>query len=134
MPIATVTKATVKEELKTLPGAFVVIRRMTYGEKLQRREQSMKMQMQMQDRKKDATIDIDMLSRAQTIWSFANLILEHNLEAPINPDDPLSGVRTLDLKKASDISLLDPQIGEEIDTLIDKHNNFEENEEEDLKN
>lgn len=123
MPIGVVTEPTVREELKSLPGAYVVIRRMTYGQKLTRSQMAMKMRMQIEGgrgAKKEGAIDIDMMNRLTTIWSFQNLIAEHNIT---DVDD-----RPLNFKNVADIEKLAGPIGEEIDSLIDKINNFEDEE------
>jgi hypothetical protein len=120
VPIAVVTEASIKEELKSLPEAFVIIKKMTYGQKLMKSQLTMKMRMDMQDKKRMGA-DIDMMTRQVAHWSFANLIEDHNLT-------DASG-RKLNFKSPADVELLDGKIGEEIDTLIDKHNNFEDDEE-----
>lgn len=125
MPVATITQTDFKEELKSLPGGYVVIRRMTYGERLTRQQMAMKMQMK-GNNKRDSVIDIEVMNRLTTLWSFANLIVEHNLTAYNNPRDPSSGERPLNFRNVADVELLDTVVGEEVDRLIDRHNNFEE--------
>jgi hypothetical protein len=120
MPVAVLIHQPERFELKSLPGAYVVIRRMTYGEKLQKSEMTMKMRMDMAD-KKNMGADMQMLNRQVTIWSFARLIEDHNLERT-------PGV-LLNLKSPVDVEALDGVVGEEIDTYIDKVNNFEDDEE-----
>jgi hypothetical protein len=121
VPVAVVTDtAGVKEDLKSLEGGFVIIKRMTYGQKLIKSQLTMKMRMDMQDKKKMGA-DIDLATRAVALWSFANLIEDHNLE-------DASG-RKLNFRSPADVEALAGKIGEEIDTLIDKHNNFEEDDE-----
>lgn len=120
MPVAVLIHEPEIFELKSLPGGFVKIRRMNYGEKLQRSEMTMSMRMDMAD-KKNMGADMKMLSRQVSLWSFAKLIVEHNLEkADGSP---------LNFKNQFDVESLDGVIGEEIDTYIDKVNNFEEDEE-----
>lgn len=118
MPTAVVTDETFHEDLKSCPGGFVVIKRMSFGQKLTRRQMAMKMRMS--GDKRDMSMDIDMMNRLTTLWSFANLLIEHNLEDQ-------NGV-PLNFKREADVDKLDPRIGEEIDGLIDKHNNFEDDE------
>jgi hypothetical protein len=120
MPVAVLVHTPERFELKSLPGGYVVIRRMTYGEKLQRSEMTMSMRMDMAD-KKNMGADMKMLSRQVTLWSFSRLITEHNLE---NADG-----RPLNFKNPVDVESLDGMVGEEIDTYVDKVNNFEEDEE-----
>lgn len=119
MPVAVLVHEPERFELKSLPGAYVIVRRMTYGEKLQRSEMTMKMRMDMAD-KNNMGADMQMLSRQVTLWSFNRLIIDHNLT---DKDD-----RKLNFKSPVDVEALDGRIGEEIDTYIDKVNNFEEDE------
>lgn len=118
MPVATITEDTVEEKLKSVPEGIVVIKRMTYGQRLQRQQMAMRMQMSMGGSKKDTTMDVEMLSRATSLWSFANLIQSHNLTDATG--------RELNFKNAADVERLAAPVGEEIDKLIDKHNNFED--------
>lgn len=123
MPRATVdTTATEKKMLETLPEGFVVLRKLPYGAKLRRSEEAMKMTMEMGGGrgKKNAKADVALLQHASTLFDFRHCIVEHNLE-----DE--SG-RTLNLASVEDINNLDPRIGEEISSLIDELNNFENDE------
>jgi hypothetical protein len=118
MPVATVTQTNEKFPLKTCEGGFVVIKRMTHGEKLTRQDLSSKMKIGVAGRKKDFTGEIDTSRKAISFWEFKNLILEHNLT-----DDT---ERPLNFKLDADIAALDGVIAEEIDSLISKYNNFED--------
>jgi hypothetical protein len=126
MPVAVIQNAAERFELKSLEGAYVVIKRMTYGQKLTRSQMAMKMRMQLQGKgrggKDDTNIDIDMMNRLTSIWSFQNLIEDHNLED--------ADGRKLNFRNVADIEKLQGDIGEEIDSLIDKLNNFDEKDEE----
>jgi|SRR4051794_27237511 len=124
MPVGVITEPMVREELKTLEGAYVVIKRMTYGQKLTRSQMAMKMRMQFQGKgqKEDGGIDIDMMNRLVSLWSFANLIAEHNIT---DVDE-----RLLNFRNVADVEKLSGPVGEEIDSLIDKLNNFDEKDEE----
>jgi hypothetical protein len=122
MPRATVTTDTVRHELKTCPDAFVVLKPMSYGTKLGRSDQAMKMTMKAESgpRKRgqaqNSETQIEMLQRAATQIDFQSCIVDHNLEDETG--------RKLDFRSFSDIDMLDPKIGEEISTLIDELNNF----------
>lgn len=129
MPVATITETSKREDLKSLPGAYVVVKRMTYGQKLVRQQMAMKMQMKGTSRK-DSILDIEMMNRLTSLWSFANLIGEHNL-TELMPD---GSERPLNLTNVADVEKLRSDIGEEIDTLIDKLNNFEDDEDGELGN
>jgi len=125
MPVATIIKKAERLDLKTLPGGYVVIRRMTYGEKMHRLESTGKLRILSNKVDKDAVGEINMMKAEVQMWEFANLILEHNLEHQDTPDGP---VRPLNFKNPADVEILDPRVGEEISTFMDKMNNFEEDE------
>lgn len=118
MPRATVSlDPEDKIELKTCPGAYVVLRRMTYGQKLQRSQQAAKMGMDLKS-KASAHVSMDMLNRQSAYFDFRLCIAEHNLE------DENSAL--LDFANPKDVDRLDPRVGEEISAAIDALNNFEE--------
>lgn len=114
MPRATVASETEKFELKSLPEGYVVIRRMTYGEKLNRTDSMMNMRTSGEDRE----MHIQMMSKRIAFQDFGNLIVEHNLTD--ENDKPLN------FKNAADVERLDPRIGDEIGQLIDGINSFED--------
>lgn len=120
MPIAVASQQGQREELKSLPGAYVVLRRLTYGQKLQRLEVSSKMSVEMGNRKGDTKGELAMFQFAATRFDFQRCIVEHNLEKT-------EGV-LLDFNQQGDFHMLDPRVGEEISRLLDKMNNFEEEE------
>lgn len=118
MPVATVARPTEHCDLKSLPGAYVVIRRMNYGEKLEKNDE-MFAGVSMKSFQQDAGIDLSKLSlKKMTLRDFGALVIEHNLtdenETP------------LDFTNAKDVAALDPRVGEEINSLIEKFNSFEE--------
>lgn len=126
MAVATIVNTTERCDLKSCPpDGYVVIRRMTYGEKLKRQSMMTKFKMEMGRNKSDAmNMDVDLDQEKVSMWEFANLIVEHNLtdenEKPLN------------FKNIADIARLGPVVGEEIQTQIDKLNSFEEDD--DVKN
>jgi hypothetical protein len=120
MPRATVDFNDItKHDLKSLPGAFVALRRLSYGQKLQR--QSMAMEMQMLQKGREAEGSFQIASEKVAQFDFKHCVVEHNLE-----DD--NGA-VLNFQNPVDVSRLDPRIGEEIGELIDGINNFEETDE-----
>lgn len=123
MPVATVSKDTEKHPLKTLEGGFVVLKRMSYGQKLSR--QAMISDMKMTGTKKEFAATLNLANEKVTKWEFGVCVVDHNLEEKVN-----DAVRKLDLKKPEDIDKLDPRVGEEIASFIGKMNNFEEEAEE----
>lgn len=116
MPRATVVVSTEKFDLKTLPEGYVVIRRMTFGEKLERQDEMMKMSTPTDMNNK--TLEMSLMMKKMAIKDFATLVVEHNLT---DEND-----RPLNFKDARDITNLDPRIGDEISALIDSINAFEE--------
>jgi hypothetical protein len=120
MPRATVKlEETEKIDLKTLPGAWIEIRRLTYGQKLERRAMSTA---SAEGRgKANMKMTIELMNRRATLFDFTHCIMDHNLE-----DENGS---KLNLQSPSDIDRLDPRIGEEIEKRLDGLNNFEEDEE-----
>lgn len=124
MPRATVTTDTIRYELKSLEDAYVVLKPMTYGVKLGRSQEAMKMTLKQESgpRRRGQTTssetEITMLQKAATLIDFRACVVEHNLEDP-------SG-RTLDLANPNDLESLDPRVGEEISKLIDELNNWED--------
>lgn len=125
MPRATVDQSPgEKILLETLPEGWVVLRRMSYGQKQERQELAMKMTMEMgatgnrqQRRQKGTKAQLDMLAMASTAFDFRASLVDHNLT---DEND-----QKLDLTQLHVIKTLDPRVGEEISTLIDELNNFE---------
>lgn len=127
MPVAVVTNTTKKYELTTLPEAYVIVRRMNYGEKLLRSEMATRISVAgSSSSKKDDTFkgEVDIQAVDIALWEFANLIVEHNLT---DVDE-----RPLNFKSAQDVRKIDGNIGEEIGRYIDEWNDTEGSE--DVKN
>jgi hypothetical protein len=108
-----------KKDLKSLPGAYVELRRMSYGHKLQR--QQLATQMSVKGSGKNAEMDLKTETVKVAAFEFANCVVDHNLE------DENGG--KLDLTKVSDVTRLHPQVGDEISGYIDSMNNFEDSDE-----
>lgn len=124
MAIATITQPTETFKLKSAPpDGFVVIRRMTWGEKLKRQSMMTKYRMEMDKstKDKDMSLDVDILQEKVSNWEFQNLIVEHNLT---DENEVLLNFRNL-----ADVARLGPVVGEEIQRYIDEMNTFEEKEE-----
>jgi hypothetical protein len=117
MPVAVVSEENHKEDLKSLDGAFVVIREMTYGERLMRSSLTGAMKI-LKDTKSDYAGELSMETQKIALWDFANLVVEHNLE-------DVDG-RTLNFKVEQDVRKLSSRIGDEVGSLIDKWNSFED--------
>lgn len=116
MPVGTVTRNTERFDLETLPGGYVVIRRMSYGEKLARQDNILSMRTS----KETEGVEFSMLNKNAALHDFSNLVIEHNIT---DEND-----RPLNFKDAKDIFALDPRIGDEIGQKIDSINSFEETE------
>jgi len=121
MPNATVdVESTQKYDLKTLEEGFVVLRRMSYGDILQRRTFT-KIEIGGDSKSKDFRGELAMANRKVTEFEFAKCVVDHNLE-------DASG-RKLNLNAPSDFNQLDPRVGQEIEEYISEMNNFEADEE-----
>jgi len=131
MPKATVDIArTDRFELKTLPSSdgeeagFVVLRKMSYGEFLKRRDMISKMSMKGQG--KDTEAIMEMANEVVTRYEFQICIVDHNLE-----DD---NGHQLDFRSSKTFANLDPTVGEEIADLIDEYNGFNKADDDDPLN
>lgn len=121
MPRATVNiESTEKFDLKTLPEAWVELRRLSYGQVLQRRMFT-KLEFESGGKNKDFRGELAMANAKVTEFEYRHCIVDHNLED--------NEGNKLDLSKASDFNRLDPRIGQEIESYISEMNNFEEDEE-----
>lgn len=120
MPRATVDfNDTKRHELKSLPEAFVVLKRLSYGQKLQR--QSMAMEMEMKQQGKDTQSSFQIAATKVAEFDFKNCIVDHNLEDEQG--------NKLNFQNPADVHRLHPAIGEEVGELIDGMNSFEDSDE-----
>lgn len=118
MPVATRTVETQRFPLVTAPpDGYVVLRRLTYGDKLARQGMVSKMRFSA-SRARDMQGEIDMMTEQTAVLDFGQCIVEHNLT-----DE--SG-EPLDFKNPLHVKALDGRTGEEIGTYIDRMNSFEE--------
>jgi len=117
VPVAVVTNVTERHELTTLEGAFVVVREMSYGERLLRTSLQGKMKVS-GDKNSEFAGEIEMAVARIARWDFANLVVDHNLED--------TDSRKLDFHKDADLNKLQAKIGEEVGKLIDTMNSFED--------
>jgi hypothetical protein len=120
MPRATTSQETQRFDLESAPpDGFVVLKKMSYGDYLKRRDMAMKMGVSgFRKGSGDEKIDIDMIQEAVTLFEFKTCIVDHNLE-----DD---NGRKLSLSEPFDFNQLDSRIGDEISTLIDTFIKFDE--------
>lgn len=127
MPVGTVLVTTKRFDLKSCPEGYVIVRRMNYGEELQRTEMATKFTLG----GAGASVDkdsfsgaLDINTTAVALWDFANLIIDHNIT---DEQDKL-----LNFKNPGDVKRLDSTIGKEIGEAIDEWNAAKETE--DTKN
>ena len=118
MPVAVVTSEPTRKDLKSLPGGYVVIREMTYGEKIYRSGMTGAMKLLKESKQTDFIGEMTMETQKITLWDFANLVVEHNLQD--------ADGRELNFKSAEDTKKLAAKIGDEVGTYIDAINSFED--------
>jgi hypothetical protein len=118
MPKATidVNEAT-RLDLKSLEGGFVVLKRMSYGKRLERNSLSTQMKVSAERGSKGFDGELKMLNRQVTQLEFADCIVDHNLE----DDDG----NKLDFSRPMTLDVLDPKIGQEIGDKIDEMHNYD---------
>ena len=118
MPDATVSTEPERYDLKTLPEGYVVIRRMSYGETLRKQELSTKIQFEQMAVGKDGAGGDSMavMVRQMTQYSFAKCIIEHNLTDKKG--------KALDFKANGTLDILDPRVGDEINTYVERLHEF----------
>lgn len=116
MPKATFSSESKRFELKSLPDGYVVIKRMSYGQSLQRREMG-KITLAL-SKGRDTTGEMALANKEASYLEFSWCIVEHNLED--------ENGQLLNLSNRNDIDRLDPRIGQEIDSYINEMNNFED--------
>lgn len=126
MPKATVSNSTQQFDLKTCAGGTVTLKRLTYGQKLERIEMATQSVIKTETDRRGranpnaAEMDVKMMQRAVAEYEFARCIVDHNLE-----DD--SGGK-LNFQNPQTLDVLDPRVGDEISSYINDMNNFEEEE------
>jgi hypothetical protein len=119
-----------KYDLKTLPGAYVMLRPLPFGQKLARRDRATQMSMEQKVERgrrgrkvaeSDVqTIKLETLSEWSTLFDFSHCIGEHNLED--------ANGNKLDMGNAMTLQILDPKVGSEIEALISNLNDDEDEE------
>jgi len=117
MPVAIRSNSTERFDLKTLDGAFVVLRKMDYGQILERRAM-LKLTFSNHGKgKNDVAGEIAMANKNVNLFEFRYCVIEHNLER-------IEG-QLLNLSNPVDVASLDPRVGQEIEKLIEDMNNFD---------
>lgn len=123
MPIAVITENEEKCMLKSCPpDGYVIIKKMNYGQSLERQDMIAEIAMQMpKDKRVDPKMEIKFLQQKTALWEFANLILDHNLTD--------ASQRKLNFQNPADVMLLQGPIGDEIQRHVNRLNSFEDDEE-----
>ena len=117
MPRATVSTEAQTFDLKSCPGGWVQLRRMSYGERLHRQDIAMQMSMEADQRKRTAQMNVVPTQTQVAAYELGTCVVDHNLE-----DE--SG-RKLNFTNPVDCQLLDGRIGEEIAGYIDTMHDWE---------
>lgn len=120
MPVITSSIETFTHNLKTCEGGWFKYRRLTFGESMQRKG-LMTFEMVTKKGAHDATARLALGNEKILLFEFSKCIVDHNLEVAkgqkFNFSDP------------SHVSMLDPRIAEEIESVLNAVNNFEDTEE-----
>jgi len=120
------SKDTTKHDLKTCEGGYVELRKLTFGESIHRRQLTSSMRMSAGADSNGFVGEMDLTNRSAIEYEFSKCIVSHNLEKDDNG-------RLFDFSREADIERLDPKVGEEIQDLIRKMNEYDpdlENDEE----
>jgi hypothetical protein len=116
MPVAVGLHQPERFELKSLEGAYVVIRRMNQGEKMARQGKMSGMKVSGSRKSKEFEGELALANQRVTEFEFATCIVDHNLEKAEG--------EKLNLANPTELALLDGKVGEEIGVYIDKVNQF----------
>ncbi len=129
MPRATTdTTATERFPLKSLPeqngeeAGWVELRKLTYGQILERRDMGAKMAIEgvgnrSSSREEDMKVITEIIQKKVTEFEFKSCVVDHNL-------DDAAG-KHLNFSDPRNVWALDPQVGQEIGRLIDEQNQWD---------
>jgi len=120
MPVGTRKIETVRHDLKSLEGAYVDLRQLSYDEMLERRDGATQILMERGIKGADTQqMNVKVLNRWSNQYSFPRCIADHNITD--------ENGTLLDFSKPEHVfKILDPKVGAEIETLIDKLNQEDE--------
>jgi hypothetical protein len=116
-----------KFDLKSCPpDGYITIRRLVYGDKMLRRNLLGKTTVHGSggSGKKDFVAEMQLINDQVTMLEFSKCIVDHNLTLLARPGDASSEV-AVDFSNPMHIKLLDGNVGEEIDDIITRFNDFE---------
>jgi len=122
MPRATVSEEVKRHDLKSLADGWVDLKKMSYGQKLERAQIATDMEIAMERGSKRQTASVDVMQTKVALFDFKNCVVDHNLFADDNETK-------INLQTAAGLATLDPKVGDEIGKLIDDMNNYEEDDE-----
>lgn len=114
MPNATINTDVEHFDLKSLEGAFVDLKALPFGQRLERRDMISQMSMEQTDNKRrnePTEVNIKMFTRKAREYEFAHCVVDHNLED--------ANGQKLDFRNPMSLDILHPKVGEEIEQLID---------------
>lgn len=112
MPKGTVKTEPQHYKLESLPGGYVKLKQLSYGQMLERREMATKLSMEQAQEKPGVKknepdkINVQIIQRAVAAYEFAACVVEHNIE---DEDGTL-----LNFGNTMTLDILDPRIGDEI--------------------
>lgn len=122
MPVGTRKIETTSHDLKSLPGAYVELRQLSYDEMLERRDGATQILMERGIRNADSQqMNVKVLNRWSNQYSFPRCIVSHNIT-----DENGTTLDFSERKIVETFRVLDPRIGAEIEALIDKMNQEDE--------
>src|SRR4051812_1158207 len=114
MPKATVDMTPQNFELKSLEGAYIQAKPLSYGQKKERDDASSRMYSEFREnQKKNETnkMFLDSMSRQSTLFAFQHCLVDHNLE-----DD---NGQKLNFNNDATLDILDPKVGSEIEKILE---------------
>lgn len=129
MPVATANTKPEEFPLKSAPpDGFVKLKPLPFGGILTRRDNASKLSMRTSSGRKGRRgnrdldeMNIDTMQLETRFYEFSNCIVDHNLTD--------EGGTKLDFNRKETLSVLDPRIGAEIEDLIDKLNQEDDEDE-----
>jgi hypothetical protein len=122
-------EVTQRYDLKSAPpDGYVTIRRMSYGDKMLRRQKLGKATVHgdggKSKKRGDFTAEMELINEQVTLLEFSRAIVDHNLTMLVNGSEI-----PVDFSNALHVKMLEGPVGEEIDAYITDWNSFEGEEE-----
>ncbi len=119
MPRATISTEPQHHDLKTCPGGFVELRRMSYGELMTSQDMAYQVSAKAGQNSDDPEMAMNISRAAVEEYQFRTCVVGHNL---MDEND-----RVLDFKRKEDVHLLDGNVGQEISRLIGNIHDWQKN-------